>query len=158
MIASVSWFKHVHKLLVLWTGHTYPTDSILISEPSPVKFATTTKTTAMMIMLMMMMMMKIIIIIIIIIIRRLEPFQNHSFPHQHNQKSKKLRNYKKSHIGHCTHITESANAKVPNLFHGPNNITWNTNCKYRQLQHYIPYKRALFQVYTCVQKKTELFK
>ena len=30
---------------------------------------------------------------------------------------------KKSHIGHCTHNTESANVKVQNIFHGRNNIT-----------------------------------
>jgi len=33
-----------------------------------------------------------------------------------------------SHIGHCTHTTESANVKVQNIFHG---ITCSTNCKYR---------------------------
>ena len=30
-----------------------------------------------------------------------------------------------------THITESANVKVQNIFHGPNNITCSTDCKYR---------------------------
>ena len=38
---------------------------------------------------------------------------------------------KNSHIGHCTCITESANVKVQNIFHGQNNITCSTNCKYR---------------------------
>ena len=36
---------------------------------------------------------------------------------------------KNSHIGHCTHNTESANVKVRNIFHGRNNITCSTNCK-----------------------------
>jgi hypothetical protein len=36
-----------------------------------------------------------------------------------------------SHIGHCTHTAESANVKVQNIFHGQNNITCGTNCKYR---------------------------
>jgi hypothetical protein len=38
---------------------------------------------------------------------------------------------KKSHIGHCTHTAGSANVKVQNIFHGCNNITCSTNCKYR---------------------------
>jgi len=36
-----------------------------------------------------------------------------------------------SHIGHSTHTTASANVKVQNIFHGRNNITCSTNCKYR---------------------------
>ena len=36
-----------------------------------------------------------------------------------------------SHIGHCTRTVESANLKVQNVFHGRNNITCSTNCKYR---------------------------
>jgi hypothetical protein len=38
---------------------------------------------------------------------------------------------KNNHIGHCTHTTKSANVKVRNIFHGRNNITCSTNCKYR---------------------------
>ena len=38
---------------------------------------------------------------------------------------------KNSHIGHCTHTTESANEKVQNRLHGRNNITCSTNCEYR---------------------------
>jgi hypothetical protein len=38
---------------------------------------------------------------------------------------------KNSHMGHCTHTTESANVKVQNILHGRNNITGSTNCKYR---------------------------
>jgi len=38
---------------------------------------------------------------------------------------------KNSHIVHCTHTAESANIKVQNTFHGRNNITCSTNCKYR---------------------------
>jgi len=38
---------------------------------------------------------------------------------------------KKSCTGHCTHTMESANIKVQNIFHGLNNITCRTNCKYR---------------------------
>jgi hypothetical protein len=36
-----------------------------------------------------------------------------------------------SHIGNCKHTTESANVKVQNIFHGWNNSTCSTNCKYR---------------------------
>jgi len=43
----------------------------------------------------------------------------------------KLRNHKNSRIGHCTHTAESAKVKVHNTFHGRNNITCSTNCKYR---------------------------
>jgi hypothetical protein len=49
--------------------------------------------------------------------------------------SKSLRQYLSSisgsHIGHCTHTADSANVKVQNIFHGWNNITCSTNCKYR---------------------------
>jgi hypothetical protein len=38
---------------------------------------------------------------------------------------------KNSHIGHCTQTVGSANVKVQNIFHGRNNITCSTNCKYR---------------------------
>ena len=38
---------------------------------------------------------------------------------------------KNSHIGHCTHTVESADVKVQNIFHGRNNITRSTDCKYR---------------------------
>jgi len=38
---------------------------------------------------------------------------------------------KNSHFGNCTHTVESADAKVQNIFHGRNNITSSTNCKYR---------------------------
>ena len=39
---------------------------------------------------------------------------------------------KNSHIGHCTHTTESGNVKVQNIFHGRNNTICTTNCKYRR--------------------------
>jgi len=38
---------------------------------------------------------------------------------------------KNSHVGHCTQTAESANVKVQNIFHGRNNITCSTDCKYR---------------------------
>jgi hypothetical protein len=38
---------------------------------------------------------------------------------------------KNSHIGNCTHTTESANVRVQNILHRQNNITYRTNCKYR---------------------------
>ena len=38
---------------------------------------------------------------------------------------------KKNLVVHCTLATESANVKVQNIFHGRNNITCSTNCKYR---------------------------
>jgi hypothetical protein len=36
-----------------------------------------------------------------------------------------------SHIGQCTHTTESDNVKVQNILHGRRNITCSINCKYR---------------------------
>jgi hypothetical protein len=36
-----------------------------------------------------------------------------------------------SHIVHCTQTAGSAKVKVQNIFHGRNNITCNTNGKYR---------------------------
>jgi hypothetical protein len=36
-----------------------------------------------------------------------------------------------SHFGRCTHTMESTNVKVQNMFHGQNNITCSTDCKYR---------------------------
>jgi len=33
-------------------------------------------------------------------------------------------------MGHCTHIKESDNVQVQNIFNGSNNITCSTNCKY----------------------------
>jgi hypothetical protein len=44
---------------------------------------------------------------------------------------KELQANKNSHIVRCTQTTESANVKVQNIFHGRNNITCSTNCKYR---------------------------
>ena len=38
---------------------------------------------------------------------------------------------KNSHIGRCTQTAGSANVKVQIIFHGRNNITYSTNCKYR---------------------------
>jgi hypothetical protein len=40
-----------------------------------------------------------------------------------------------SHIGHCTHTAESASIEVQNIFHGRNNITCSTDCKYRVIQN-----------------------
>jgi len=44
---------------------------------------------------------------------------------------KGLRNYKNSHIDHCTRTAESADVKVQNVFRGRNNITCSRDCKYR---------------------------
>jgi hypothetical protein len=38
----------------------------------------------------------------------------------------------KTSILGISHTVESANLKVQNMFHGRNNITCNTNCKYRR--------------------------
>ena len=42
---------------------------------------------------------------------------------------------KNSHIGHCTHTTESANVSVQNIFHGRNNITSSKTVNTERLQH-----------------------
>ena len=47
------------------------------------------------------------------------------------RESTKLMNHKNSHIVYRTHTAESANVKVQHIFHGRNNITCSTNCKYR---------------------------
>ena len=36
-----------------------------------------------------------------------------------------------SHNVHCTQTAGSADVKVQNILHGPNNITCSTDCKYR---------------------------
>jgi hypothetical protein len=36
-----------------------------------------------------------------------------------------------NHAGQCTHTAESDGVKAQNMFHGRNNITSRTNCKYR---------------------------
>jgi len=46
-----------------------------------------------------------------------------------HQETKKKKN--KSYIVYCTHTLGSANVKVHNIFHGRNNITYSTDCKYR---------------------------
>ena len=38
---------------------------------------------------------------------------------------------KNSHFGHCTQSAGSADVKVQTIFHGRNNITCSTDCKYR---------------------------
>ena len=43
-----------------------------------------------------------------------------------------IKELQKQPTGHCTQTTESVNLKVRNIFHGRNNITCSTNCKYRK--------------------------
>jgi hypothetical protein len=45
-------------------------------------------------------------------------------PEQHPKKARNEITTK-----NCTQITESANVKVQNRFHGQNNVTCSTNCK-----------------------------
>jgi len=63
----------------------------------------------------------------------MEPFQNHSDNTRANIRGKheikKLK--KKIRSGYCIHTAESANVKAQNIFHGGDNITCSTNCKYR---------------------------
>ena len=50
------------------------------------------------------------------------------------QPTGKARNYgstKNIHIWHCTQTAGSADVKVQNIWHGRNNITCSTDCKYR---------------------------
>jgi hypothetical protein len=53
-------------------------------------------------------------------------------PEQHMEKACNQGTTKNSHIGHCTHTSESTNVKVRNTFHMQINITCSTNCKYRR--------------------------
>ena len=70
--------------------------------------------------------------VILVIIGATGTFQNltpylSNIPGEHEIKKLK----KKGRIGHCTRTAESADVKVQNIFHGRNNITCSTNCKYR---------------------------
>ena len=51
-----------------------------------------------------------------------------NIPEKHEIKELQKKN---SHIGHCTHTTESVKVNVQNIFHGRNNIISSTDCKYR---------------------------
>jgi ureidoglycolate hydrolase len=50
---------------------------------------------------------------------------------QHARKAINQGTAESSHIRQCIHTAESANVKVQNIFHGQNNKTCGTNCKYR---------------------------
>jgi len=50
---------------------------------------------------------------------------------QHTRKAINQGTAENSHIGNCTHTSESANVKIQIIFHMRNNITWSTNYKYR---------------------------
>jgi len=54
-----------------------------------------------------------------------------TIPEQHKEEARNPGFTETSHNGHCTQTAESANVKVQNTFHVRNNITCNTNCKYR---------------------------
>ena len=63
---------------------------------------------------------------------------------------------KNSHIGHCAHTTKSANVKVQNVFHGRNNITCSTNCKYRTAAPLYTLDTCFFfQVYIAIDRQHE---
>ena len=49
-------------------------------------------------------------------------------PEKHEIKELQKKN---NHIVHCTQTAGSADVKVQNIFHGRNNITCSTDCKYR---------------------------
>ena len=48
----------------------------------------------------------------------------------HHTRKHKIKELQKT-VTFGTHTTESVNVKVQNIFHGRNNITCSTNCKYR---------------------------
>ena len=52
-------------------------------------------------------------------------------PAQHSGKARNRRTTDSSHIGHCTQTAGNADVKVQNTFHGRNNVTCSTDCKYR---------------------------
>jgi hypothetical protein len=54
-----------------------------------------------------------------------------TIPEQRTAKARNPGITETSHIVHCTQTEGSANVKVQNIFHRRNNITCNTNCKYR---------------------------
>ena len=51
-------------------------------------------------------------------------------PEQHIGRARHQVTTANNHTGHCTHTAESADVKAQNMFHGRNNITSRTNCKY----------------------------
>ena len=50
---------------------------------------------------------------------------------QHKAKARNRGFTETSHIVHCAQTAKIANVKVQYIFHVRNNITCNTNCKYR---------------------------
>jgi len=72
-----------------------------------------------------------------------------TIPEQHTGKSRNQGTIKTSHIGHCTHTSESTNVKVQNIFHWWNNITWSTNCKHRTAATLYTLQTWFVQVYKC---------
>ena len=89
--------------------------------------------------------MMIIIIIIIIINFKI----TQTIPEQHTRRHE-VKGTKNSHIGHCTHTAKSANVRVQNIFHGRNNITCSTDCKYRTTATlYTLETRLVSRVYNC---------
>ena len=52
-------------------------------------------------------------------------------PEQRTGEARNKGTAEKNHFGHCAHTVESADVKIQNIYHGRNNITCSTNCKYR---------------------------
>jgi hypothetical protein len=52
-------------------------------------------------------------------------------PEQHTGRARHQATTANNHTGQCKHTAESADVKAQNMFHGRNNITSSTNCKYR---------------------------
>ena len=55
-----------------------------------------------------------------------------------------IKEQQNSCIGHCIHTLENADVKVKNIFHGPNNMTCSTNCKYRTAATLYMYHKTRF--------------
>ena len=89
----------------------------------------------MVVMMMMMIMMIVIVIIIIIISKSLGKYSSDMSGKHEIKELHKTHPYLATAN---THTAGSANVKVQNTFHGRNNITCSTDCKYRTAATCVP--------------------
>ena len=73
-----------------------------------------------------------------------------AIPEQLTGKARHQETTRNSHIGHCTHSLGSENVKVQNIFHGRNNITCSTDCKYRTAATLCTLNTSTRLCYRCV--------
>ena len=72
-----------------------------------------------------------------------------TIPEQHTEKARNKVITENSHILHCTQTVENADVKVQKYFTGEITLRVAQTVNTVQLQHCVPYKHSLFQVYNC---------